>query len=91
MVYSDFSGSEREEVVRRLREHYGLKLSVEDLNDLLRGKVLDLPPEVVRVKKVSMRVQQPLLVIEVEMEVGKIEVQIPLFLELIPIRSRAPL
>ena len=81
MTYSDFSPEEREEIVKRLQEHYGIRLSKEDFDELLRGRVLELPPETVEVKRVLVKVQQPLLVIEIEMEVGGIEVQIPLFLE----------
>ncbi len=91
MDYSDFPSEEREEILKGLREEYGIELSREEFDKLLKGKILELPPQLVKIERMVMKIQQLLLILEVEMKIGRTEVQIPLFLEFVTIGLRDPL
>ena len=57
-------------IIEELGEAYGINLFKESLGGLLKGKVVELPPERVKVEKDVVKIQQPLLIFEVKLVLG---------------------
>ncbi|GEM_PF-1714038 len=55
MDYSDFPSEERKEVLKGLREEYEIELSREDFNKLLKGRILELPPQLTKIERMVVK------------------------------------
>ncbi|RLE80099.1 MAG: hypothetical protein DRJ52_07100 [Thermoprotei archaeon] len=52
------SHPKREEILKELREEYGIELSREDFDKLLKGEILELPPQLAKIERIVVKIQQ---------------------------------